>query len=108
MRVTFMMPGLACRLSVSVAFAVATSSGFLIARSVSSSEPYTATGTVQCASNAKPVGVWVSAAHGDSGWATIRADRAAPPTVGFMRRIPHGGPYMLDVGCGGTPTQWAV
>jgi len=96
------------RLVVGAALVAAIVGGALIATDDVPSDPYTATGTVRCASDATPVGVWMSAPFGDAGWAAIRADTGHPQVVHYARSLPHGGAYALNVGCGGTPQSWGI
>jgi hypothetical protein len=96
------------RLIAASAFVAAVIGGGLIATRGGPSAPYTASGTVQCASGTPPVGVWVSAPHGDAGWASLKPDRSDPAIGHFSRPIAHGGDYAVNVGCGGTPEKWGI
>jgi hypothetical protein len=69
--------------------------------------PYTF-GQVRCASDNPVVGIWVEAYSGGRGWADREAVAGSLAHVSFRRELPSGGTYMLSVGCGGTPKNWAV
>ena len=96
------------RLLAAAVFASAALAAAQLVRAESASDAYLATGTVECTSHADLVGVWVSAPYGDAGWADRRPEPGYSGRTRFARWIPHGGPYMVNVGCGGTPQAWAV
>jgi len=67
----------------------------------------TVSGSIECASGAAMVGVWVEAESGPSqnkGWATFAT--TGPATATFQFTLKFGGRYQLHVGCGGTTSQW--
>lgn len=71
--------------------------------------PRVVSGKVQCINGAGPVGIWVNAKNGGSGWATMGYNVA--DGWGYHRykyRLPRGGAYSLNVGCGGTPKRWGI
>ena len=64
-------------------------------------------GTVECASGAQVVGVWVEAEASpsqNSGWAAYQTTSAAAASYQFT--LQYGGRYQLHVGCGGTENDW--
>jgi hypothetical protein len=61
-------------------------------------------GSAMCANQATVVGVWVNVSGGASGWATRTGS-------GYRQGWSYntqGRPYSLTVGCGGSPSRWAV
>ena len=58
---------------------------------------------ISCTSGAEVAGAWVEAANGGSGFAE-RSQEGAPHE--FV--LEFGGPYHVNVGCGGTRQRWAV
>jgi hypothetical protein len=70
---------------------------------------YTVSGRVMCLNSASPVGIWVEAARGGSGWADTWIDVGDGwGYVHYSKSIPNGGPFHLNVGCGGTPQSWGM
>lgn len=65
------------------------------------------TGTVQCDSGSKVVGVFVGAGPTRSGFATF-APNGADSSVTYIYSAPVGVPYAVHVGCGGTPAHWTT
>ncbi len=59
-----------------------------------------------CVSQANLVGVWIDAKSGGSGWATRTAVNNY--TANYRYSLPNGGNYAVNVGCGGTPQNWAT
>jgi hypothetical protein len=64
----------------------------------------TVNGFVSCQHAAHVVGVWIKPAHGPAGWARLRPRGS---TAGWQRDVDRGSSYSVDVGCGGTPHDWA-
>jgi hypothetical protein len=63
-------------------------------------------GQVSCTSGNSVEGVWVAAAQG-SGWAQWQG-LGNGSTSNYWYTLPTSEPYSLHVGCGGTPSSWAV
>ncbi len=64
-------------------------------------------GTVECASGAAVVGVWVEAESGpdqNSGWAVYTT--TAPSAATYTFTLQFGGRFQLHVGCGGSENEW--
>lgn len=64
-------------------------------------------GSVACVSGRDVEGVFVHANSGGGGWGIMTAPGGTTNAVGWHYTLPHGGSYYLDVGCGGTPQNWA-
>ncbi len=70
---------------------------------------YTVSGKINCINSADPVGVWVEAPNGGSGWAKRWLDVSDGWGYGhYSKALPNGGPFRLHVGCGGTPQKWGM
>lgn len=95
------------RVVCAAAFVIIIAGMAWMTRQRANGEAYLAHGEVSCRSGQAPIGIWVSASHGDAGWAEI-APTARPGSIGFVRRIKHGGDYAVNVGCGGTPSDWRM
>lgn len=75
----------------------------------------TVTGSVVCESGRPVVGVWIAASAGqsDSGYAHVGPSDSSGtsypigPAGTYSYLLPHGGPYAVHVGCGGTAAHWA-
>ena len=63
-------------------------------------------GQVMCADQRPVVGVWIVAANGGSGWATRSNINGYTQNYAFS--LPRGGNYAVNVGCGGSPSNWAT
>jgi len=59
-------------------------------------------GSVMCANQSTVVGVWVQVSGGTSGWAS----RSGSGYYNFWSYNTQGRPYILTVGCGGSPARW--
>lgn len=68
--------------------------------------PQVVSGSVECASGAAAVGVWVDALSGGSGWGTTQRIAGHPERLLYRRDLPLGGRFIVHVGCGGTPAVW--
>ena len=66
----------------------------------------TVRGDVTCLSGAPVEGVWVVASSGGSGWASYYYEGS--DWYKYSRVLPYGGWYSLHVGCGGSPSYWAL
>jgi hypothetical protein len=63
-------------------------------------------GYVECLT--MPVeGVWIDAANGGSGWASWYTSGDAE-YAHYSYNLPNNGSYAVHVGCGGSPSSWAV
>lgn len=65
-----------------------------------------ASGTVQCASGNQVAGVWVAAKNGGSGMAKITKSRGLASHARFEYKLPKGGQYLVNVGCGWKDKSW--
>lgn len=63
-----------------------------------------ASGTVTCATS-NVVGVWVNVSGGTSGWASRTA--TSDPHINYYSYNTQGKSWSVNVGCGGTPSNWA-
>jgi len=70
-------------------------------------EAVTVSGFIECQSQGVE-GVWIQAANGDSGWAPWVSSAANPGYATYQYTLDSGGQYAVHVGCGGTPSSWAV
>ncbi|MFJ8685802.1 hypothetical protein [Micromonospora wenchangensis] len=93
------------RLGCVAAFAIIIVAAAVVTRQRANGVPYLAHGEVTCRSGHAPIGIWVSAPHGDAGWAEVTPG-VRQNSVTFAKGIDHGGDYALYVGCGGTPSDW--
>lgn len=72
----------------------------------------TISGTITCINfwqqYSQPVGVWVDAARGTDGWASLRSASGANGawTSSFSYSSNDPGTFTLKIGCGGTPQKW--
>lgn len=65
-------------------------------------------GSVACVSTNNVVGIYVHANSSTSGWATMSVPGGTASAVSWTYSLNNGGTYWLDVGCGGTPQNWAT
>jgi hypothetical protein len=63
----------------------------------------TISGNITCAAEA-PMGVWVTANSGGSGWASW--SRSTDNMIHYSKYLPNGGSWYLAVGCGGSKASW--
>ena len=61
---------------------------------------------IECVTGAAVAGAWVEARNGGSGPAIPQEPGAVGASRQFTYEMPFGGPYHLNVGCGGTG-NWA-
>lgn len=98
------------RIAVAVVVIVVLGVGSVaVAKNVAPSE-YAVQGRVMCINHAGAVGIWVNTDGGQGHWADrhgVDVDNGWAWT-GFSTRIPNGGSYSLDVGCGGRPDNWEL
>lgn len=64
-------------------------------------------GSLSCVTGRNVEGVWVAASSSTSGWATMDKASGSSPTVSWWYTLNNGGSYHINVGCGGTPQNWA-
>jgi hypothetical protein len=94
-------------LAAGTAFAAGVTAATLPAASASASIfGFQASGLVSCANGWQVVGVWVNAG-GSSGWASLSAVNRYGQRS-YSRGIDAHPTYTLNVGCGGTPQNWAT
>lgn len=98
---------LAATIGITLA-AVTTITAPVVVAATPASAATTVTGTVYCDDNANVEGVWVVAPSGVSGWAAMDHSGGTVQRVGWSYGNTNGGSYSLHVGCGGTPSNWAV
>lgn len=67
----------------------------------------TVSGSVTCVTGRAVEGVFVHANSGGGGWATLSAPSGSSSYVSWSYSIPNSGSYYVNVGCGGTPSNWA-
>lgn len=70
---------------------------------VAATPAHAASGTVTCATS-NVVGVWVDVDGGTDGWATRSA--TSDPRVNNYSYNTQGKRWRVNVGCGGTPSNW--
>jgi hypothetical protein len=81
-----------------------------VARAAMSDQPYSVEGKVMCLNHLGSVGIWVNVDDGPGFWAGLHDVDVADgwAWTRFSARIPNGGNYSLNVGCGGNPQNWAM
>jgi len=89
------------RISIGVAAAVV--GAYVAAMAWPSDRDVEVSGEVQCASGAPVVGIWIATREEGGSWARVR-----PGPGGFVvySGTAGGEEFRLNVGCGGTPSQW--
>jgi hypothetical protein len=72
--------------------------------------PRTISGEAKCPDGEPVVGVWVEALRKQhDGWANWQPDASQTDRATFEHRVPRWPfPYEVQVGCGGTPEEWAT
>jgi hypothetical protein len=88
--------------------AVLVAVGIALAVTLPSGRSVTISGRVTCKSGEPVVGVWIDAANGGSGFASMYAEPTNRSRARYVRNLPFGGSYALHVGCGGSPQRWAI
>lgn len=85
---------------------VAASLTAVVATAAPASASVGISGQVMCVDQRSVVGLWVQAANGGSGWATLTNVNGY--TKNYRYTLPRGGSYSVHVGCGGTSQSWAT
>jgi hypothetical protein len=97
------------RIIVVIVGAVALICGQITVSAAHADSGYVASGKVQCVNSEGPVGIWVEAQNGGSGWADMGVDVSDGwGWTHYSKAIPNGGSFYLNVGCGGSSEAWGL
>lgn len=65
-------------------------------------------GSVACVSGNDVEGVWIDADSGTDDWARMNVPGGTSSAVSWTYTLTSGTGYHFHVGCGGSPSNWAV